>query len=124
MFDVTVRAHFDSAHYLRGYRGRCEELHGHRWQVEATVRCNGLDSIGLSLDFKALKSALGAIIDELDHHCLNELPPFREVNPSSELIAQHIFRQLAGRLESAPGSLYSVRVYESPDTWVTYTKEE
>lgn len=124
MFDVTVRAHFDSAHFLRGYRGRCEELHGHRWQVEATVRCQGLDPIGLSMDFKVLKAALGAIVDELDHHCLNELPPFSEVNPSSEQIAVYIFDSLAERLGSMPGTLQNVRVFESPDTWVTYFKEE
>lgn len=122
MYEVAVRAHFDSAHYLRGYRGRCEELHGHRWQVEAAVRCDRVDEIGLALDFKVLKQALHSIVDELDHHCLNDLPPFSAINPSSEFIARHIYSKLEAAVE-APAALHSVRVYESPDTWVTYYGE-
>ncbi|HAH97128.1 MAG TPA: 6-carboxytetrahydropterin synthase QueD [Firmicutes bacterium] len=122
MYEVTVSAHFDSAHYLREYHGRCENLHGHRWQVEASVRSNKLNQIGLALDFTELKKALRETVAQLDHVCLNDLPEFSNINPSSENIASAIFEKVTKRLheQGLDFTIYSIKVYESPDAWVTY----
>ena len=122
MYEVTVNAHFDSAHYLREYHGRCENLHGHRWQVEASVRSSQLNQIGLALDFTELKKALRETVAQFDHVCLNDLPEFSSINPSSENIARVIFDKVTNRLheQELDFTVFSVKVYESPDAWVTY----
>ena len=122
MFEVSVREHFDAAHYLRGYRGKCENLHGHRFQVMVTVRTAGVDEIGLAFDFAELKKHLREILERLDHTCLNDVPPFDRINPSSENIAATIYNELEERLTGI--SISSVQVCESPESCVTYLPED
>jgi 6-pyruvoyltetrahydropterin/6-carboxytetrahydropterin synthase len=120
VYVVAVRRHFDAAHALRGYRGKCENLHGHRWEVVVSVQRQQLDDIGLALDYGILKRELDAVLLRLDHTNLNETPPFDDLNPSSEHLAAFIHEQLTTRLGFA---VQQVQVYESPDAWVTYTPD-
>jgi 6-pyruvoyltetrahydropterin/6-carboxytetrahydropterin synthase len=119
MYQVRVRRHFDAAHALRGYEGKCEAVHGHRYEVVVCVEAAELDRTGLAYDFTALKRALDAIIERLDHVHLNEISPFDVMNPSSENIARVIYEGLLENIEG--GRLSSVEVWESPDAWVTYS---
>ena len=121
MYQVRVKRHFDAAHALRGYRGKCESVHGHRYQVVVCLETSELDETGLAYDFTALKRAMDPIIERLDHSNLNEVPAFEEVNPSSENIARVIYAELEGSIEGA--RLTAVEVWESPDAWVTYSPE-
>jgi len=120
VFKVSVQQHFDAAHYLRGYMGKCENLHGHRYQVVVTVVVQDLDQIGLAYDFAVLKRHLREVLERFDHVCLNDIPPFDRINPSSENIATIICNELRER--GLPIS--SVQVCESPDCCVTYTPGE
>jgi len=122
VFEVSVREHFDAAHYLRGYQGKCENLHGHRFQVMVTIRAPGVDEIGLAYDFVELKRHLRGILEQFDHTCLNETPPFDSINPSSENIAATIYERLQERLSGI--SISSVQVCESPEACVTYLPSE
>ena len=125
MYRVHVRDHFDAAHYLRGYGGRCESLHGHRWEVVLAVERKDLDEIDLAYDFTEVKRLLREVVlARLDHHCLNDVPPFDEINASTENLARVIHGWMAQALEKAPVRLAYVEVYESPDSWVRYTHEE
>ena len=119
MYEISVEKHFDAAHFLRGYLGKCEALHGHRFKVVARVNAAGLDDIGMAYDFTELKRHLGDILTAYYHTCLNDVPPFDKLNPSSENIAAAIYRQLDSRL-AAPVSISGIEVWESPHTWVTY----
>lgn len=121
MFEVAARMHFDAAHCLRGYAGKCERLHGHRFEVEAVVAAETLDSTGIALDFTLLKRLLGAVCDELDHVYLNELPPFQQENASSEGLARYIYGRLAPDIPE-PARLRSVTVWESPECWARYSE--
>ncbi len=118
MYRVNVRRHFDAAHALRGYQGKCENLHGHRWQIVAAVESENLDECGMAFDFTVLKRELDAILDRFDHHNLNETPPFDHLNPSSEHIARVIFQELKQRVPGIP--VKYVEAWESPDAWATY----
>jgi 6-pyruvoyltetrahydropterin/6-carboxytetrahydropterin synthase len=118
MYEICVRRHFDAAHALRGYQGRCERLHGHRYEIVACAQSDTLDEIGLALDFSELKRALDGILERFDHTNLNETPPFDRINPSAENIARTIYQALR---EALPGAnLAYVQAYESPDAWATY----
>ncbi len=120
-YEIFVKMEFSAAHYLRNYPGNCERLHGHNWGVEVAVRTARLDSIDVGIDFRDLKKAVSQVIDELDHKNLNEIDEFRERNPSSELIAVHIFRKVRDALAHRPDVCVSrVTVSETPRSGVTY----
>ncbi len=120
-YSLTVRSSFAAAHRLRGYEGNCERLHGHNWQVEATVVSGELDDRGMALDFRAMKAALQGVLAGLDHKYLNEIPPFDERNPSSENLARFIFEEMEGEIPP-PGRLSSVTVWESADARAEYSR--
>ncbi len=124
MYEVSVQQHFDAAHYLRGYQGKCENLHGHRFQVVAKVRAEQIDEVGLAYDFVQLRQQLGEIVGRFDHTCLNEVPPFDKINPSSENIAFTIYSELQTLLRREKASIASIQVWESPHSCVTYSPKE
>ena len=121
MYEVSVKEHFDAAHYLVGYGGKCENVHGHRFRVVATLRGDRLDERGLVYDFAELRRHLREVVGRLDHVCLNDVPPFDHINPSSENIAATVYGQLKEKLGEAPLILASIQVWESPEAWATYT---
>jgi len=123
MYQVTVEQHFDAAHFLRGYHGKCEALHGHRFRVVVKIIASGVDDIGMAYDFVELKKQLGDILSRLDHTCLNDVSPFDKVNPSSENIASTIYNELQPKLAGAPVSLACVEVWESPQSGVAYSPD-
>ena len=123
MYEVSIEKHFDAAHYLRDYQGKCEALHGHRYQVVAKIKASNVNEIGLAYDFTVLKQHLADILSRFDHTCLNDVPPFDKINPSSENIASTIYDELKPKLAGAPVSISSVEVWESPDSWVTYSPD-
>ena len=118
MYQISVENHFDAAHFLRGYKGKCEALHGHRFRVVARVSASGLDDIGLAYDFTELKRHLAEVLKRFDHVCLNEIIPFDAINPSSENIARTIYEELAGQLAGV--RISSVEVWESPESRAAY----
>ena len=123
MYQISVEQHFDAAHFLRGYQGKCEALHGHRFRVVAKITASGIDEVGLAYDFTVLKQQLGEIISRFDHTCLNDVPPFDKINPSSENIAATIYNDLKLKVAGAPVSLSCVEVWESPQSGVTYSPD-
>jgi 6-pyruvoyltetrahydropterin/6-carboxytetrahydropterin synthase len=113
MYQITVITHFAAAHQLRNFKGKCENLHGHNWKVEATLRGEGLTGEGLLIDFQQVRDTTNAILEELDHSFLNELPAFKYQNPSSENIAAYIFRELSKRLNDSKVRVSLVTAWES-----------
>jgi 6-pyruvoyltetrahydropterin/6-carboxytetrahydropterin synthase len=122
MYQVSVEGHFDAAHFLREYGGKCENLHGHRFKVVVSLKMAKLNKIGLAYDFVELKRHLGEVLSRFDHTSLNDVPPFDKINPSSENIAVTIYDELKGRF-SGGVTLSSVEVWESPESCVTYSPE-
>ena len=123
MYEICVEQEFDAAHYLRGYQGRCEALHGHRYRVLVRVKTNQLNAIGLAYDFTELKRHLSEILERFDHTCINDVPPFDEINASAENIARTIYQQLEPKLAGTPVAISGVEVWESPQNRVTYTPD-
>lgn len=120
MYQVSVEEHFNAAHYLRGYAGKCEKLHGHRFKVVVTVTAAKINETGLAFDFAELKGHLRQVLATFDHTCLNEVFPFDKINPSSENIAVSIYDRLKYCLPQGTVSLSSVEVWESPESRVCY----
>ncbi len=121
MYQLFVEEHFDAAHYLPNYRGKCENLHGHRFKVIARLEAAGLDETGIAYDFAQLKQHLREVLSRFDHTCLNEVTPLDRIGPSSENIAVTIYDALQPRFAQSPVELVSIEVWESPTSGVTYS---
>jgi len=102
-YTLKVVADFAAAHTLRGYPGACSRMHGHNWKVEAEVIATELNEIGMAIDFKEIKQEVRAIAKQLDHHYLNDLNAFQEINPTAENIARYFYVELSRRLNKADG---------------------
>lgn len=120
---LRVSSDFSSSHQLRHYEGKCENMHGHNFSVEVDVVGERLDpKLGLLMDFKELKRLLKIVTDELDHKHLNNLPAFAEQNPSSELLAQYVFRRMRDLLADHPVRLAQVMVSEKDSSRAYYSE--
>ncbi len=122
MFQVSVDEGFSAGHALRGYRGKCENTHGHNYKVRVTLEGAQLDSIGLLCDFLHLKKIIRDVIQSLDHQFLNDLPPFAQVNPSAENVAKYFFDQATKEIAALPAGarITAVTVWETDVTSATY----
>jgi 6-pyruvoyltetrahydropterin/6-carboxytetrahydropterin synthase len=123
MYEVTVEAGFSSGHYLRNYHGKCENPHGHNYKIRVTLQGRELDSAGLLVDFKDLKSVMKKTIDRLDHQMMNDVEPFTVLNPSAENIAKYFYDEANTELKGLTHGRVSVKdvtVYETDVTTATY----
>ncbi len=121
MYELTVITQFAAAHQLRKFRGKCEKLHGHNWRIEVSLTGEKLNDAGLLIDFEEIKEATDRILEELDHSFLNELPKFKDQNPSSENIAAYIFEKLGSTLNSNQIKVTKVTAWESDSARASYS---
>jgi 6-pyruvoyltetrahydropterin/6-carboxytetrahydropterin synthase len=123
MFMVSVQAHYDSAHFLRNYKGKCERLHGHRYVVEVALAAGELNEAGIAFDFVDLKRELRGLADRLDHENLNDLAPFDAIEPSAENQAKYFFDEMKLRLPVPMNdAVLYVRVWETPTQFAQYSE--
>lgn len=120
MYKLNVTSQFSSAHKLEGYDGPCKNLHGHNWKVRVGIHCEKTDNTGMTIDFKIIKKHLEEIIDTFDHNYLNDLPCFKNVNPTSENIAKFLFNELNKKINIKGCRLSEVEVWESDKTSMIY----
>jgi 6-pyruvoyltetrahydropterin/6-carboxytetrahydropterin synthase len=120
MFEISVEYSFAAGHALRGYKGKCEHVHGHNYKVCVTVAGEQLNSLGLLMDFVDLRGALEATAERLDHRFMNDLPPFDTVNPSAENLAKYFYESLEPEAQTHGLQVESVTVWETDTTAATY----
>jgi 6-pyruvoyltetrahydropterin/6-carboxytetrahydropterin synthase len=122
MFQVTVDETFSSGHALRGYKGKCENVHGHNYKVRVTLEGPQLDSIGLLYDFTHLKRVIREIVGGVDHKFLNDLAPFDVLNPSAENLAKYFYDETMRQMRATPegARVASVTIWETDTTSATY----
>ncbi|MCD8141246.1 MAG: 6-carboxytetrahydropterin synthase QueD [Planctomycetaceae bacterium] len=119
MYYLQVEGDFASAHQLREYKGKCENLHGHNWLVRVRVRGERLNPLGMLMDFGDLKKLLRDTLEELDHKFLNETAPFDRINPTSENLAMHLCERLDVKMPEGV-RIHEVTVWESEKCAATY----
>ena len=110
---LRVRDKFSAAHFLREYKGKCEKVHGHTFQVEVELEVRELDPAGIGVDFTEIKRLLAEVLP--DHALLNDVFSF---NPSAENLARHFYGALRPRLPVS-----AVTVWESEDASATYAED-
>ena len=125
MYEVTVEDSFAAGHYLRNYKGKCENPHGHNYRVLVTLVGSELDRAGLLLDFKDLREVIRHVIDRLDHQMINDLEPFTQVNPSAENLAKYFYDETSGRLRQVTNGRVQVKdvtIFETDSTTAKYSE--
>ncbi len=137
MFTISTEASFDAAHFLKGYNGKCHNLHGHRWRVVVFAQkeqlCEDEQNRGMVFDFSELKDVLKAMADDLDHSLIYETGSLKEktvealkeedfrmnevpFRPTAENFSKYFYDEI-----TAKG--YDVRrvdVYETPNNCASY----
>jgi 6-pyruvoyltetrahydropterin/6-carboxytetrahydropterin synthase len=124
-YEISVEKSFSSAHALRGYKGKCENLHGHNWKIKVFVKGKKLNELGMLVDFTDIKDILSQVLHELDHKNLNEVKPFDKINPSAENLAAWIFEKMAAVIKKVKYkniSVSKVTVWESETSCATVSK--
>lgn len=137
MYILKTEAAFDSAHFLYGYEGKCRNIHGHRWKIEAEVFSEKLISEGqtrgMIVDFGDLKRDLKEIADSLDHRLIYEKGSLKpatiealnsegfamtmvDFRPTAENFSKYIF----GLMQAKGYSVKRVTVYETPNNCAVY----
>ena len=96
-------------------------MHGHNWKVEVEVCGNKLDNIGMVIDFKKIRNMTKSVVDQLDHRFLNDLDPFKKINPTAENIAQYIYKELSEIMNEKQIEVKSIKLWETEKSAVTFT---
>jgi 6-pyruvoyltetrahydropterin/6-carboxytetrahydropterin synthase len=118
MYELSIKSHFDSAHFLRNYKGQCADVHGHRFHYIVKIAGNNVnDETGLLIDFKMVKTKMVDIEERLDHKFLNHVFPFNTINPTAENLAWVIYQWMSEALDIV---ISEVTVFESEDCSATY----
>ncbi|MBP5181534.1 MAG: 6-carboxytetrahydropterin synthase [Lentisphaeria bacterium] len=123
MYELDVTREFSAAHHLKDYNGNCAKPHGHNWTVQVFLRCSHLDEVGIGFDFKILKKELDEVLSTLDHSDLNTHAYFQDKNPTSENLAEYIYKFLGARIDSDRVKVKKVRVCESGNSGAAYFEE-
>lgn len=123
MYELRVKTHFDAAHFLKDYPGRCANLHGHRWDVELVIEGSELYEQNMLLDFTIVKGLLGTAMNIVDHQCLNEV--LKTDWPTAEYVAKWLYEYTSPRNKRVwdRAKVVSVTVWESPDCCARYYEE-
>ena len=119
MYELKVQMYFSAAHHLLNYNGKCENMHGHNWLVEAFVSGTELEKSNILVDYKVIKSNLKEVLDYLDHKDINELPEFKGISPSSEVLAKFIYEKMKERIPL----MSKVSVWETSTSCANYWEE-
>jgi 6-pyruvoyltetrahydropterin/6-carboxytetrahydropterin synthase len=125
MFEVTVEDSFAAGHYLRHYKGKCENPHGHNYKVRVTLAGKELDKAGLLLDFKDLREVMKYVIERLDHQMINDIEPFTTLNPSAENLAKYFYDEANAKLRQVSNGRVEVKnvtVFETDSTTASYSE--
>ncbi|MGT2907856.1 6-carboxytetrahydropterin synthase QueD [Streptococcus dentiloxodontae] len=119
---VSKEFHFDAAHHLFNYEGKCKSLHGHTYRLEIAVS-GFLDERGMVLDFGDLKAIYKKHLEpRLDHRYLNESLPY--MNTTAENMVYWIFQEIAQHLPQKQSlRLEYVRLYETASAFAEFRRE-
>ncbi|MGR3309799.1 MAG: 6-carboxytetrahydropterin synthase QueD [Candidatus Brocadiales bacterium] len=121
MYNLIVETNFAAAHSIRGYKGKCENVHGHNWKVQVVLTSEKLDELGMVIDFKDVKGVTQHILERFDHTYLNELDEFTEENPTTENLSRILYSELSKKLPSGI-AVSKVTVWESENCGASYYK--
>ena len=137
MYILKTEQSFDSAHFLAGYQGKCNNLHGHRWRVVVEIWSENLVSEGqlrgMVTDFGDIKADLQKLTDDYDHALIVEKGSLKETTVQAledenfriimvpfRPTAEHFSRHFYDALKDMGYQVRAVEVYETPNNCAVY----
>lgn len=143
MITCTRRLGFDAGHRVTRHESKCRNVHGHRYEVEITVKGN-VDHAGRVVDFGVVKQVVGGWIDrDLDHGYIaaswdmiadgvaaEGLKVYRMPEHMGEPTAENLAALIASEgqrlLDGVKAGLTvsAVRVYETPNCWADWVSHD
>ncbi len=137
MYSLKTEYHFDSAHFLTDYYGKCENLHGHQWRVVVYISQESLNLTGthkdMVIDFGVFKKAVREVCDSMDHTFLVEEGSLKDSTIEAlkdegftlfivpwRTTAENIATYIAEELISQGFAISAVEVYETPNNCAIY----
>ena len=144
MFYLTKIFHFEAAHALNGYDGKCRNIHGHSYELRVTVKGMPLNKPGnpkngMVIDFHDLKQIVNQeVVEKFDHSFIigNNMPSdFVEITkknfdkvlelpyqPTTENMLADFAERIKKRLPQHV-ELYSVTLQETRDNIAEWREE-
>ncbi|MCF7804264.1 MAG: 6-carboxytetrahydropterin synthase [Candidatus Marinimicrobia bacterium] len=123
MYTLSIQKSFVAQHYLIGGDfGPENELHSHPYRIDLRLTGNRLNEHGYLVDIDEVKSVLSDTVAIFQDTTLNDLPEFRDLNPSLEHFARIFCEKIASALETETLEEISVRLWEDESTWAEYTQ--
>ncbi len=137
MYILKVKSNFDSAHFLKGYVGKCSNIHGHRWVVEIEVSSEAVEAQGqergMVVDFGVLRDHLKNETDKLDHTLIYEKGSLKDTTiealksegfslhevdfrPTAENFAYYFYNVM----KNMGYNVKNAGVYETPENYACY----
>ncbi|HAS17916.1 MAG: 6-carboxytetrahydropterin synthase QueD [Nitrospirae bacterium RIFCSPLOW2_12_42_9] len=120
MYEIKVITTISAAHSLRNYPGDCKNIHGHNYKVEVVMQSEGLDNLGMAIDFRMLRQEIERLLQTLDHTYINDKPPFDTINPTAENLSQWIYDTLSKKLNRDIARVCRVNVWENENSSASY----
>ncbi len=139
MLRLTKIFHFETAHALDGYKGKCRNIHGHSYELHVTIILatdddNYIAPPGFLMDFKELKQLVNqAVVEKLDHNIVLsnsyiaknpavgslENLVVLDAEPSAENLLLYS-KDAISKLLPANVKLYSLKLYETKDSYAEW----
>tara|TARA_R110000868_G_scaffold410505_4_gene698822 strand:- start:64923 stop:65303 length:381 start_codon:yes stop_codon:yes gene_type:complete len=122
-YTLKIVTRFNAARALRHYEGKCANIHGHDFRLEAEINTPAPDEDkGLVVDFYDIKQVMTQVADKFDHQFINEVAPFDVINPTDENLAKWLFEHLQELLTDPNVSVAAVTLWESDEFGVRYSQ--
>ena len=137
MYFLRTEKSFDSAHFLKGYEGKCSNIHGHRWRVVVEIKDEKLKEEGpqrgMLVDFSDLKKALKEECNKFDHSLIYEKDSLKattiEALKDEEFVlnelpfiptAENFSKYFYDVMKKKGFNVNRIEVYETPNNYAAY----
>ena len=124
IYTVAVERDFIGRHWLFGGDWGAEnEIHSHHYKVEVQLEGSELDRHGYLVDIVDIEAALDELTAHYRDRTLNELPEFKDLNPSIERLSNLFCEALFERVPASNISAVTVKIWENQIAWASYRRE-
>ncbi|MGB6066548.1 MAG: 6-carboxytetrahydropterin synthase [Desulfomonilaceae bacterium] len=124
LYVVAVKRDFVAQHFLVGGDwGSENELHSHHYSVELQLEGSRLDRHGYLVDIVDIESGLDDLVSRYRDKTLNNLPQFKDLNPSIENLSRIFCDQLSERVHASNITAVTVKIWENEIAWAAFRRE-
>lgn len=122
-YEISIDTFFNAQHFVV-QDGRRGEKHSHSYRIQVRCRSKALDRQQMIVGFADFRETIHRVTQHYNNSLLNDLPPFKNIQATTEALAAVMFQQLDRFLANDTLTLLAVTLWESPDEGVTYAHRQ